>query len=305
MQVKTLDRLALLCVTIALLAGLAAALGVTQRGTGATARATSIRGEHYEYATDGIYAFNPQRVVAEGVGWDWVTLLVAAPLLIACAPGVRRGSLRARLLALGLLGYLFYQYLMYAVFWAFGPLLPLFIALYALSLVAIVWTVSTIDVAALPACVRPRFPRKGMAVFSGVMAALLVVMWAQRLATAYRGDLAGAGLLGMPTFTVQALDLGMLVPLATATAVLLWRSNPWGYLLGVVFAVKGATMAGAICAMLISAAIVEGALEVVPFAIFGAATLVSAGLAWRMLANIAEPEATASAATAPTARATA
>ena len=127
-----------------------------------------------------------------------------------------------------------------------------------------------------------------MMIFSGTMALLLVAMWSQRLATAYRGDLTGAGLLGMPTFTVQAMDLGMLVPLALATAFLLWRRNAWGYLLGVVFAVKGATMAGAICAMLISAAIVEGSLEVVPFAIFGAAAITSAVLAWRMLANVAE-----------------
>jgi hypothetical protein len=40
--------------------------------------------------------------------------------------------------------------------------------------------------------------------------------------------------------------------------------------------------------MLISAAFVEGSLETVPFAIFATAAAVSAGLAWRMLASIAE-----------------
>jgi hypothetical protein len=287
---KSFKGVASLCLVIAVLAAVAAGAGIFLRGGGATASATSIRGEQYLYVTEGIYAFNPVRVVAEGVGWDYVTLFVAVPVLLLSLPGVARGSLRARLLATGILGYFFYQYLMYAQFWAFGPLLPLFIALYALSAVAIVWTVSTVDIAELPSRVGDSFPRKGMAVFCSAMALMLTAMWAQRLATAYRGDLSGAGLLGQPTFTVQVMDLGMLVPLAVATAVLLWRENPWGYLLGVVFAVKGATMAGAICAMLISAAVVEGQLEVVPFAIFGAAALVSAGLAWRMLANVAEDE---------------
>ncbi len=82
----------------------------------------------------------------------------------------------------------------------------------------------------------------------------------------------------------------MLVPLAIGTVVLLRRRDPWGYLLGVVFAVKGATMAGAICAMLVSAAIVEGSLEVAPFVVFGAFAITSGVLAWRMLANVAEDE---------------
>lgn len=43
--------------------------------------------------------------------------------------GIACGSLRARMLAVGLLAYLFYQYMMYALFWALGPLFPLFIAL--------------------------------------------------------------------------------------------------------------------------------------------------------------------------------
>lgn len=58
-----------------------------------------------------------------------VTLALAVPALLAAVPAVARGSLRGRLLALGLLVYFFYQYLEYAVFWAFGPLFPLFVAM--------------------------------------------------------------------------------------------------------------------------------------------------------------------------------
>lgn len=277
-----------LCLAIAVLVITVAAAGVFLRGGGTTGTTTSIRGEQFTYVTDGVYAFNPQRVVAEGVGWDYVTLLFAVPVLLASLPGVARGSVRAALLATGILGYFFYQYLMYAVFWAFGPLFPLFILIYALSAVAIVRLVASIDVGSLPQRIGGGFPRTGMIVFSVVMALMLVGMWTGRLATAYRGDLAAAGLLGMPTFTVQAMDLGMLVPLALGTAWLLWKRNPWGYLLAIAFAVKGATMASAICAMLVSAALVEGRLEVVPFAVFGAAAATSGVLAWRMLASVRE-----------------
>lgn len=292
MKTTAYRGLATLCLLIALTAGVAAGIGVFARGDGSTVAATSIRGESFRYATTGVYAFNPERVVAEGVGWDVVTLLFAVPALLLALRGIARGSLKARLFGIGILSYFVYQYLMYAVFWALGPLFPVFVVLYAASAVAIIWMVSTIDVAALPSQVTERFPRKGMAVFSFAVGLLLLGMWIPRIATGLRGDLAGAGLLGMPTLTVQAMDLGMLVPLAFGTGALLWRSKPWGYLLATLLAVKGVTMAGAICAMVISAGIVQGRLEVGPLAIFGAATLGAGVLAARMFASFkARPDA--------------
>lgn len=288
MKTQTFKALGALLVVIALVAGATAAIGVFGRGDGTTASATSIRGERFDYATTGVYAFNPERVVAEGVGWDVVTLLFAVPALLVVAPAVGRGSLKARLFALGVLAYLFYQYLMYAMFWALGPLFPVFIALYVAAAVAGVWIVSTIDIATLPEHFSERFPRRGMAGFCVAVALLLTGMWTMRIATGLSGDLAGAGLLGMPTLTVQAMDLGMLVPLAVATAVLVLKRRPWGYLLSCVFAVKGVTMAGAICAMLVSAAIVEGALEVVPFAIFGTATVAAGVFAFKIFGSLSE-----------------
>lgn len=270
-------------VVVALLAGTAAAIGITQRGSGATAEATSILGERYSYAIDGVYAHNAVRVVAEGVGWDAVTLFLAVPALLVAAVFVARGSLRARLAALGLFGYLAYQYLMYAMFWAVGPLFPLFVVLYPAALLGIAWIVGTLDTRALAAVVGPGFPRRTLAVFAAVMSAMLVVMWVPRIAAGIAGDPVGANLLGTPTLTVQALDLGLVVPLSLATAVLVWRRHRAGYVLGALFTVKAVTMAGAIVAMLVSAWMVEGTLEVVPFAIFGAVTAFAGVLAARVL----------------------
>ncbi len=261
-------RLALLCFAIALAVGITAAIGIFARGDGSTATGMSIRGEAIEYATTGVYAFNDQRIVAEGVGWDVVTLVLAVPVLLAMLPALARGSFRARLLALGVLSYFFYQYLMYAVAWALGPLFPAFIVLFVASATAIVWLVSTIRIVELPQRFSAGFPRREMIAFCVFAALLLIGMWSVRITRGLAGDLEGAALLGMTTLAVQALDLGVIVPLSVATAVLLWQRRAWGYLLAPVIAVKGVTMAAAICAMLISAAIVEGSLEVVPFVIF-------------------------------------
>ncbi len=277
--------LAVYCGFIGLLAASASAIGVFARGSGASAPATSIRGEAYRYATDGVYAYNAVRVVAEGVGWDAVTLFLAAPALLLAAGFIARGSVRGRLAALGILGYFAYQYLMYAVFWALGPLFPLFVLLLPLSLVGIAWLWSTLDAGTL-AAQTVGFPRRSLITFGFLAAALLVAMWVPRISTGLSGDLAGAGLLGTPTLSVQALDLGLVVPLALATSVVVLRRRPAGLLLAALSSVKAVTMAGAILAMLISAWLVEGSLEVVPFAIFCCVTVFAGWLAVGVLRSV-------------------
>ena len=76
--------------------------------TGGTAQAVSVRGERFAYATSGVYRYNAQRIVAEGIGWDVVTLFGAVPAMLVSAwfvqgslevvpfcdlrPGSRRGD---------------------------------------------------------------------------------------------------------------------------------------------------------------------------------------------------------------------
>jgi hypothetical protein len=283
---RTWVRITILCGVIAVLVALTAAAGVFLRGSGASAPAVSLRGEAYHYVTDGVYRFNAQRVVAEGVGWDVFTLFVAVPALLLSLPRLASGSLRARLFAVGLLAYFFYQYLMYAVTWAFGPLFLPFVADYSLSLIAMLWIVSTIGIGSLAENASERFPRRGMAILCFVLALALVAMWLRRIAAGLSGDLAGAMLLGQTTMVVQALDLGLVVPLAIFTGATTWLKRPVGYLLSSVLVVKAVAMASAICAMLLSAWAVEGRLAAGGFVFFAAAALASCWLAIRMYRSI-------------------
>ncbi|MGD1995150.1 MAG: hypothetical protein PVH62_00100 [Anaerolineae bacterium] len=274
-----------LCLVIALLTGIASAAGLFLRGDGSFEPVTSVRGEHYEMATTGVYAYNAVRVVAEGIGWDIFTLVFAVPALLLGLPALAKGSLHGKLFALGIFGYLFYQYLMYAVTWAFGPLFLLFIAIYALSLTAIVWIVSTIPLAGLAERFSERFPRRGMAVLCFLVAAVLLFMWLNRILSAMGGEIEGV-LQGQTTFVVQALDLGLIVPLALFTGVTAWRGSAAGYLLSSTVVVKAFAMAAAICAMLLSAWAYEGTLQIVPLAIFATAAGATLWLGIRMYRSL-------------------
>ena len=273
--------LALLCGAIASLAGVVAALGLIARGDGSVVPVTNERGVTFDMAVSGVYAHNAERVVAEGIGWDVFTLLVAVPALLVGAWLVGRGSLRGRLFTLGVLGYLLYQYLEYSVTWAFGPLFLAFVAIYGGSLVAMLGIVGLLAREGVSGRFSPGFPRRGWIGLSVTMSLMLSVLWLARIRAALEGDLVGAGLTTETTLTVQALDLGLVVPVLLVSATLAWRRSDTGYALVTALSVMFTGMAGAIVGMLLSAAVVEGAAEVVPIVIFGVAGLLGLVVAVR------------------------
>lgn len=279
---KQYRGMALLALLVAVLVAVAAGLGVFARGDGAYETVTSVRGVTYRMATDGIYAYNAEQVVAEGVGWDVFTLFVAVPAMAVAAWFTAAGSFRGRLVAAGLFGYFVYQYLEYSVTWAFGPLFPLFIAIYAASLAGIVWLGVSVAADGIALRFGHHFPRRSFAALNVGLAALLAVMWTARIATGLGGDLEAAGLRGETTMVVQALDLGLLLPSAAFISVLAWRRSDAGYALAAAFVVTGLAMGAAIAAMLLSAWAVTGELAVPPLAIFATYILGSAIVAVRI-----------------------
>ena len=129
-------------------------------------------------------------MVAEGVGWDLVTLFVAAPALLMALPALRRGGLRARLFVLGILGYIFYQYHMYALAWALGPLFPVFIIIFTASLIAIVSLAAGIPLAEVARRAGEGFPRRGMALLRWAIGDA-AGMWVARITAALSGQIQG------------------------------------------------------------------------------------------------------------------
>jgi hypothetical protein len=279
-------KMALLCGVVTVLVAITAAVGIFFRGNGEAVEVVSVRGESYLMITEGIYRFNSQRMVAEGVGWDIFTLFVAVPALLLVLPRIARGSLHARLFAIGLLAYFFYQYFMYALAWALGPLLLLFIPIYTLSFAAAAWIASTICMDELAQRASERFPRRGMAILCVLLSLFLILSWLRMIVAGLNGNFETGALLGQTTMVVQAMDLGMIVPLALFTAVAAWKRWPIGYLLSIVFVVKAVAMAGAICAMLLMAWVVEGSPEVASLAIFGAAAGAALWLGIRMYRSV-------------------
>jgi len=245
-----------------------------------------VRGEKYEMIIDGIYKYNSKRMVAEGVGWDIFTLFIVLPCLLIVIPSLAKGSQKARLFTIGLLAYLFYQYFMYSLAWAFGPLFLLFILIYALCLWGIIWITGTVDIKELEKNLKKKFPIKSIIALSIFLGLLLSIMWLQRIIAGLKGDLNSAMLLGQTTMVVQAMDLGLLVPLSIYNAYLLWKKKTLGYFISSIIVIKAVAMAGAICAMVIMAWITEKQQQIAPLAIFSIVGIIATYLGFKIYKNV-------------------
>jgi hypothetical protein len=280
--------LAALVALVALLAGVASLAGILLRGDLATEPWTTLRGEAVDAVIGGIYAWNALPVVAEGVGWDLVTLVLAVPGALLAALAVARGSYRGVLVALGFLVYFLYQYAEYAMFWAIGPLYPLHVLLVAVSLSTTALLVGRLDLASAPLRFDPTFPRRAVTGLGILMVVVLAGLWLPTVGRVVLGGEVQGILNGGNTLVVPAFDLGFLVPLGIFTAVAAWRRHPAGYLLATTVVVKAAAMGAAIVAMLLVEWATTGVFAVAPIAVFGLIALGSAAIGRRVYASIGD-----------------
>jgi hypothetical protein len=272
-------------VLVAALAALASAAGVFLRGDLATTPFVTVRGEEVDVLAGGIYRFNGLAIAAEGVGWDFVTLLLIVPAFLVSLAFMARGSLRATLAALGFLAYFLYQYAEYAMFLAYGQLFAVYVAIFALSLSLIAVIVARLDLHVLAERITVGFPRRGIIGLGVLMAVLLAAMWLPMIARTWDQALV-PDLDGATTLVVQAFDLGFLVPLGLFTAYAVYRWLPVGYVLAAVIAVKALAMGSAIFAMLGFRYLATEELALPPMVAFAAIAIFGAWLTVRMLASI-------------------
>jgi hypothetical protein len=216
---------------------------------------------------------------------------LALPLFAAAIVLSRRNSLHGRLLLGGVLFYFFYKYIQYAVMVAFNPLFLVYVAIFALSAVAIFLNLRGIDVSRLPAHISARFPRWLFIGFTLVMSVVLILLWLGRIIPYTVADRFPDEIAGMTTLVTQALDLGMMVPLLLATAILLWRRSAWGYLLAGVSLTVGFIMSITLPAWIAVPLIQSGQINLVQAIPFVLLCLVGLSIAGRFFWSVQEQRA--------------
>jgi hypothetical protein len=272
-----------LILAIGLLALFAASMGIFYPRPGQPYEHTNHRGETVMINGRGLYRYDTVSSAAQQQGNDVITLAVGLPLLALSTWFAFRGSLRARLLLTGTLGFFLYTYASMAMLTSYNALFLVYVALFSLSLYAFVLSMMSFDLEALPDRFSERLPRRWIAGLLAIVGGFLLLAWLGRiLPPLLRG---GTPVLeNTTTLVIQAMDLGLIAPLAILAAVLLLRRSAWGYLLASVALLKGVTLGLGVSAMAISMTLrgVPDSLGVmVPFLVITLLNLVMAVLLLR------------------------
>jgi hypothetical protein len=178
-------------------------------------------------------------IKATWFGNDWITLLVAAPMMWGSRRMAENGSVRGELVSLGTVGYALYNYAFYLFGAALNVFLPLYVITLGMAIVTLASGLGRIDPIAIAASFNrgPWLPLVGGYLI--FVACGLSVVWI--------GTWAAYVFAGKPTPVepeafkiVAALDLLWLVPSLAAGGALLWNRRPWGFVIATAASVQGA-----------------------------------------------------------------
>ncbi len=248
---KNQSVLKILLPLIALLGVFAASMGLFDQTSGEPYAFTSHRGEEVMINEHGLYFYDTVSSAAQQQGNDIVTLVVGVPLLVVSAWLAFRGSLRGQLLLTGILGFFLYTYMSMCMLTSFNALFLVYVALFALSLYAFILCMMSFNLATLPQHFSERLPRGWIVGLLFVIGGFLSLAWLGKVIPPIMQNLTPA-LENTTTFVIQAMDLGLIVPLAFLAGILLLRCNAWGYLLASVFVMKAIALGLTVSAMCIS-----------------------------------------------------
>jgi preprotein translocase subunit SecG len=179
-------------------------------------------------------------------GNDWVTMVGAVPLLWVGRRSAGRGSVRGLLLMLGLAGYAVYNYAFYLFGAALNAFLPLYVVIFVVAIVTLVLVLSRLESTAVASCFNPAMPARTVGGYLVFVAIGLAIVWL--------GMWGAYAFAGRPTpiepeafKIVAALDLSLMVPALALGGVLLWRRQPWGYVIATIAAIQGALYLIVLC----------------------------------------------------------
>lgn len=282
---------------VAVLAAIAAGVGLMWNGGVAPETATTIRGEIVELYGSGLYRHDSLHVGPVHRGTDAVALLLWVPLLVYATARYRRGSVRGALLLASSLLWFLYLYLSLALGAAYNELFLIYVALVAAAGTSLALVLRSVDTGLLAHELSTRFPGRGVSTFLLVTSGATLLLWGGLAVTALVQGSPPTH-LGLATTTVEeALSLGLLVPAFICTAIALRRgSTGLGTLLafpllvlvaGLAPVVTAQTVAQLLAGVTLNPAEVAGL--VISWVVLGLIALSLAVRAWRAVPEPSPP----------------
>jgi hypothetical protein len=243
----------LLIVAIVVFSSVATTAGiVTNEGPGRFNYET-IRGNTVEIYGKGLYKHMTADVAIQGIAQDYITLFAGIPALIISLILALRGSLKARIVLAGVTGYFFVTYLFYTTMGMYNEMFIPYLILLCLTFFTLVQLLLSFDIKALPANYSNKAPLRFTAGFLVFNAIAIAFLWLGIIVPPIvDGTLYPNELNHYTTLIVQGLDLGLLLPIAVVSGLMLLKKRPLGYLLVPVYTVFLSFLMAALMAKIIA-----------------------------------------------------
>jgi hypothetical protein len=195
-----------------------------------------------------LYTGVQPNIPAQALGQDFFSLLVALPGLVISAIFAGRGSLRARVVWLGILGYLIYIYAFLAFNAHFNILFLVYTALLGCSLYAFLGGIFSVNGEKLKPGDHQDRTAKFVSIFLATAMVLFYVNWLSEIVPAlWLGDVPrSVRNLGVPAYAIHVLDMAILLPAFGISAWGLWRRKTWGVLTAGILLILILTLSGEI-----------------------------------------------------------
>ena len=277
-----------LSILIATLAIIVAGLGVFWQGERQESEFLTLRGETVTIQGHGLYQYETVSIAAQAIAQDVVTLLIGIPLLVISMILFKKGSLQGKLLLSGTLAYFLYTYASFAFGAAYNILFLAYVSLFSLSLFAFIFALMEIDIPTLPKHFSSGLPRRTIAIFLFIVGSFLLLAWLGRIVPALLANQPPLGLESYTTLIIQALDLGLVMPIAFLSGILLLKKSAWGYLLSSIVLIKGVTLALAVSAMAVNMILAGVQVSIGELIMFPSIAIISGGMTVVLLRNVSE-----------------
>lgn len=269
---KSINVLVILIATLALVSCFA---GLFSSGGTGEYEFKSINNEIVKIHGSGLYKNDSVSVASQGIAADFITLIMGIPLLLISLFFTNKNSFRGRLLLTGTLAYFLYSYMSYAFLWMYNRFFIVYVILMSLSLYAFILSMMSFDMNRISSHFKKSLPVKFLGGFQLFIAFAIGMLWLGKIAPSILQGVVPAGLEHYTTLVIQGMDLGIIVPTAVLSGILLIRRKPFGYLLSSVIILKGITMLTAISAMMTNMALHSVKMSIAEIIIFPLFTLLA------------------------------
>lgn len=285
---KYKKAISILVICIAIFSLFASAYGIFSTGGNGNYTIKSFYGNTVSIYGKGLYRNDSVSVASQGISQDIVTVILGIPLLIVSLYLSRKNLLKGRLLLSGTLAYFLYTYTSYSFLWMYNSLFLIYVILMSTSFFAFLLTMMSFDIEDLPHHFNNDLPVKFLGSFFIFIGISVGLMWLGRIIPPLLTHSIPPSLEHYTTLTIQALDLGFIVPIAILSGILIIKKQPFGYLLSAVITIKGITMLTSITAMIIGQILVGVKVSFAELVIFPAFNVIVIYCMFLIMKNIKE-----------------